>query len=313
MNSSLTITLVIGLLAGLIWILFPVFCARLLIRANNFRLGFKNKHAQVDNCNWHWLESGSAEQPVIVMIHGYNGDSGNWINMAPWLKDYRLIIPDIPPFGDSTCTASYANKVDYSIPAQARRLDRFLQHLGIDKFYLAGNSMGGYITGSYTQQFESKVLGLILYSPANITAVPPLIKFRAALNKGDNPLKVETIADFEWLINSSFSHKAPYVPAPVKKMLVKRIRAIGEAEDWIFFNMINDTQSLEKILATVATPTLIFWGEADEILNPAGAVILRDQMQNAKLLMPEKTGHVPMLEYPRLAAKELTNFIETLV
>lgn len=312
MDTNLTIVLILALLATLVWILFPGIVASILIRLNSYRLGFKSKTIEIDSCSWHWLESGAQDSPVIVMLHGYNGDANNWVSMSPWLKNYRLIIPDIPPFGKSSCTSRYAKKTDYSIKAQAWRLDKFLNHLGINKFYLAGNSMGGYIAGEYTYLFEDKVLGLILFSPAYVSAVPPLIKYQAALKRGENPLKVESMADLDELIDNCFYSKGPQIPGPVKKRLLKQILSIGKTEDWIFFNMAQDSRPLEKLLGPVSTPTLIFWGEADAILNPAGAVVLRNSMQNAKLIMPAKTGHVPMLEYPRLCAQELSGFIESL-
>ncbi len=292
--------------------LFPIFIANILIRFNNYRLGLKSKTTQIDSCSWHWLESGTEDLPVIVMIHGYNGDSNNWVMMTPWLKNYRLIIPDIPPFGESKCTSQYANKTDYSIKAQAWRLDKLLKHLGINKFYLAGNSMGGYIAGQYTYLFENKVLGLILFSPANVTSVPPLIKFQTALERGENPLKVKNMADLDELLNNCFYGDGPHIPTPVKKRTIKQISSIGKAEDWIFFNMMKDSRPIEELLHAVSTPTLIFWGESDAVLNPAGAVVLRNMMQNAKLIMPAKTGHVAMLEYPHLCAQELSGFIESL-
>lgn len=306
--QTLFIVLVIILLAGLLlWFVFPATATKLITSSGIRALGLSQQRAQIGDTEFRWLES-SAKGPPLVMVHGLNGDATNWILMAPQLRDYRLIIPDIPPFGESRYNAG--DEPDYSIHTQAERLDALLIHLGIDKFYLAGNSMGGYISGDYASNHPDKLLGLLLLSPGAVKSVSFANHFDADMKAGLNPLRVENPEGMQRLMKLCFS-KQPYVPAPVKRTVYKRMLSIKDECNIIFNNMLHENPGIEVMLANSPIPTLIYWGKEDNILNPKGGLALQKVMQNAELIMPEKTGHVPMLEYPKVTGKAMAAFISS--
>ena len=77
------------------------------------------------------------------MVHGFTADKDNWARMALFLKDdYRLIAIDLLGHGQSPRDIN----ADYKISSQVQRVKDFANALGLDKFHMAGNSMGGYIT-----------------------------------------------------------------------------------------------------------------------------------------------------------------------
>lgn len=304
--QTLFIVLAIILMAALLlWFVFPATASSLIINSGIRALGFSQHRAQIGDAEFHWLES-SGQGPPLVMLHGLNGDATNWIMMAPQLRAYRLIIPDMPPFGESRITND--GEADYSIHNQAERLDALMLHLGVDKFYLAGNSMGGYISGDYASNHPEKILGLLLLSPGAVKSVSFASYFDADLEAGLNPLRVENPEGMERLMELCFS-KQPFVPAPLKQMAYKRMLSINKECDMIFHNMLYENPGIEVMLADSPIPTLIYWGKEDKVLNPEGGSALQEVMQNTELIMPEKTGHVPMLEYPKVTGKAMAAFI----
>lgn len=75
----------------------------------------------------------------IILLHGSPGDSGSLEKLGKELsKNRRVIIPDLPGFGDST-----EQIPDYSIRAHALYLLEFADQLKIEKFDVLGFSMGG--------------------------------------------------------------------------------------------------------------------------------------------------------------------------
>ena len=62
---------------------------------------------------------------------------------------YHLVALDLPGFGESTCLED----ASYSIEDQAKRLNRFADAVGLKKFHIVGNSMGGLIAARYTVMF----------------------------------------------------------------------------------------------------------------------------------------------------------------
>ncbi|MBE9549372.1 MAG: alpha/beta hydrolase [Proteobacteria bacterium] len=306
MQTLFIVVSIILLVLLLLWFIFPVFTSAVIVNSGIRALGLKQHRQRIGDTDFHWLES-SGKGPVLVMVHGLNGDATNWIMMAPQLKKYRLVIPDMPPFGESQYKAN--GEPDFSIHAQAERLDHLMQHLGIDKFYLAGNSMGGYISGDYASNHQDKLLGLLLLSPGAVKSVPFHKHFMADMETGLNPLRVENQADLERLMGYCFT-KQPVIPGPVRRVLFARMLKISKQCDTIFHNMLGETPGIEVMLAGSPIPTLILWGKEDNILNPEGAPALQQVMNDAELDMPEKTGHVPMLEYPKVTGDAMAEFIE---
>ncbi|MCF6262083.1 MAG: alpha/beta hydrolase [Xanthomonadales bacterium] len=305
MQTLFIVIAVILLAALLLWFVFPGTTTSLIINSGIRVLGFSQHRAQIGDTKFRWLET-STKGPPLVMVHGLTGDATNWIMMAPQLRAYRLIIPDIPPFGESRYNAD--GEADFSLHTQAERLDALLVHLGVDKFYLAGNSMGGYISGDYASNHPDKILGLLLLSPGAVKSVSFASHFDADLKAGRNPLRVENTQELQRLMELCFT-KQPFVPEPIKRTILKRLLRISNQCNIIFDDMLNKNPGIEVLLADSPIPTLIYWGKEDKILNPKGGPALQKVMQNAELIMPEKTGHVPMLEYPKVTGEAMAAFI----
>ncbi len=65
---------------------------------------------------------------------------------------------------------------------------------------------------------------------------------------------------------------------------------------------------LETQFNTINTPTLIIWGDEDQVLNPAGAAALQSLLPDSKVQMMADVGHLPMLEAPRRTARDYIRY-----
>lgn len=75
----------------------------------------------------------------IVLIHGSPGEANDFRRLAPLLEtSHRLIITDLPGFGDST-----RDIPDYSFRTHARYILELLDSLKIERAHFLGFSMGG--------------------------------------------------------------------------------------------------------------------------------------------------------------------------
>ena len=80
-------------------------------------------------------------RPVLLFVHGL-GESGLCFNEAfesTDMKEYGLVVPDLPGYGRS----SMADGGDYSMESQIRRLWRLVDFMGVDSFFVVGHSLGG--------------------------------------------------------------------------------------------------------------------------------------------------------------------------
>ena len=158
---------------------WPLFNAA--IRAQRARAQLVEKTVHVDGHDIRYLDSGSGEP--LLLIHGFGANKDNWIEIAPRLfRHFRLIIPDLPGFGDSTRDPD----ARYDIDTQCERLHQFIDELKFEKVHLAGNSMGGYLSGVYAARFPERVNSQWLLAPAGVESAERSEFFEQA-ERGDHP------------------------------------------------------------------------------------------------------------------------------
>jgi pimeloyl-ACP methyl ester carboxylesterase len=66
--------------------------------------------------------------------------------------------------------------------------------------------------------------------------------------------------------------------------------------------------SSERI-KNIKTPTLIIWGEDDQLIDVSNAYLFEKDIQNSQLVIIPKTGHVPMEENPSAFLAAINQFI----
>ena len=83
-------------------------------------------------------------KPVLVLLHGFPQTHVMWQRVAQRLQDrYRLVMPDLRGYGDSSHEAGDAEHAHYSKRAMAQEVVDLLDHLNVQSFYLCGHDRGG--------------------------------------------------------------------------------------------------------------------------------------------------------------------------
>ena len=84
------------------------------------------------------------DKPVLVLLHGFPQTHVLWQRVAQQLKArYRLVMPDLRGYGDSSHEAGDAQHAHYSKRAMAQEVVELLEHLGVPRFFLCGHDRGG--------------------------------------------------------------------------------------------------------------------------------------------------------------------------
>jgi pimeloyl-ACP methyl ester carboxylesterase len=68
---------------------------------------------------------------------------------------------------------------------------------------------------------------------------------------------------------------------------------------------------LVAMLGTIKVPTLILWGEADPLLEPASARKFAAAIPGSKLITFPQVGHLPQIEIPARSAAAVAEFLDT--
>ena len=259
--------------------------------------GLTTRHARVDGFDIPYLEGGTGE--VLLLIHGFGGDKDNFTRIARFLTPhYRVLIPDLPGFGD----ASRDPKASYGMADQVARIHSFMTQLGITRFHMGGNSMGGFISAQFAVPYGHMVQSLWLLDPGGTAASHSSALMLHYQKTGANPLLVQRVEDFNETIRAT-THKTPFVPRVARVALGRRAVADFELHTSIM-RQLADSPLLEQSYPPMDTPALIVWGKEDQILSPAGAESFRQLFPNSTVILMDGIGHLPMAEAPAQTARD---------
>lgn len=301
--KRVTVSAVVILAAVILFsFLFPEKLFEFTVKMQHRNAGLVKKEIIVDDHRVVYLEGGTGSE-TIVLVHGFGGDKNNWTMLVDALPGYHYIIPDLPGFGES----SKIESSKYDVVSQAERLEKFLNQLAVDKFYIAGNSMGGNIAGVYSAAYSQKVKGLILVNNAGINS-PVKSELFKSLEKGVNPLLVNSPDDFDRLLKFVFV-KEPYVPSRIKGVLAERAIASRKFNDKIFSDITAAPAMLEDRFSSLTMPVLIIWGDQDRVLDVSSVPVLEKGIKNSSSVILKECGHIPMMERPAETAGYIKKFI----
>lgn len=265
-----------------------------------------DKH-ETDIAGFHivYLDGGQGEP--LVLLHGFGADKENFTRVAKFLTPrFRVIIPDLPGFGESSKPAD----ADYGIDAQVARIHAFVQQLGLKKVHLGGSSMGGNIAAVYAAKYPDETGSIWLLAPAGVSTAPPSDLAVRMSQGGSNPLIASNADEFAAVFHFVMEDP-PFVPRRILDVMGRTAVANHDLNARIF-QQIHGSAPLEPQVKGLKVPAHIVWGEKDRALNVGGARILAGLMPNSSVLILPGVGHLPMLEQPREVGQDYLSFRDTL-
>ena len=166
--------------------------------------------------------------------------------------------------------------------------------------------MGGLIAGVYAATYPDEVLSLGLLDPGGVIDREPSQLF-LEVEKGNNPLVVETVSDYDKLLDFLFV-KSPHIPSPVKSYLAEMAVWSKDFNKKVFIEAHPGNQ-LEAITGEIRAKTLVLWGDTDRVFPASSAPVLQKGITNSKVIIMKDCGHVPMIERPEETAQYYLKFI----
>ena len=110
---------------------------------------FQGKHL-------HYRDDGRG--PVVFLLHGFLESLQMWARLREALsKKYRVVSLDFPGHGKSQTIA-----IEHSMELMAEGVIAVADHLGIERFSVAGHSMGGYVALALGHRYTDRLDGLAL-------------------------------------------------------------------------------------------------------------------------------------------------------
>jgi len=261
----------------------------------------------------HYQDEGGPELPVLVLLHGFGDSYTTWEGWVRELKARRRVITvDLPGHGLTRAPADTVLRLD----SLADFVDSFAAALALPKFAVAGNSMGGGVAWELAVRHPERINALILVDAAGFSndkppgEVPLAFKIlqypigRAFLRNIDNRFLiregVRTDVYDKSLVTPAFVDRwAEFQRAPGHRAILMSVSIPGQPAD------------LVAMLGTIKVPTLILWGEADPLLEPASARKFAAAIPGSKLITFPQVGHLPQIEIPARSAAAVAEFLDT--
>lgn len=243
-------------------------------------------------------------EDTLVLIHGLGADKDTWLQFSKYLtKRYRIIAPDLPGHGLSIQDFS----INYSVEAQALSILELLQSLKIQRIHIIGSSMGGAIATKLSSIQPEIVSSLILIDSYGAIKTPSYIQMLAD-EMGYNPmLEINTKDDYKKMMSLAMV-KPPFVPGFMLDVLTDDMKGRIRLNKKIFSDSEIDNDQT-AILSKIEIPSLVMWGKQDKVLHVDNAEVFNKGLRNCSKVILEETGHVPMVEKPKVTANHVMKFI----
>ena len=255
-----------------------------------------------------YSEGGPAHGEPMILLHGFTGDRNNWNRMAKYLTGkYHVYIPDLPGHGESSSRMD----IDYSMPEQSSVMKAFVDTLGLEKYHIAGNSMGGGLAIQWATFRPQQVLSLALIDSAGLYEHEGAVMQDMKAGKVD--LLIQKPGDMNKVINLAMADK-PFLPKELLAVMEQRQIARYPVYKLIIDGLMKAQKSMGPGMFSIALksfrmPVLILWGAEDKIFETPVTKELERNLKNSTTVIMPGIGHVPIFEAPKDSANIYKDFL----
>lgn len=231
----------------------------------------------------HHIVAGEVENTPIVLLHGWGANAELVWPLAQRLvtQGYRVYVPDMPGFGNST-----APNQAWSIQDYARFVLAYMDQQLIEKAMLFGHSFGGRLGLILGAEHPQRFFKMVLADSAGIRPkTPMLIKARLQVYKGlRDGLKAVGMGSLSDRLRAWYT--ARYGSTDFKN--------VSGVMRETFVKVVNE--DLLSYATRVGIPTLLLWGDQDTDTPLEQGKLLEKTMPDAGLVILTGAGHYSYLD-----------------
>jgi pimeloyl-ACP methyl ester carboxylesterase len=268
--------------------------------------GHTTRFIEVGGTSLRVRDTGPRDAPVLIMLHGFGSSLETW---EPWAHSlsarYRVVRFDLPGCGLSEPDRT----VDYSDTRSIALTRGLMDHLGIKRAALIGNSIGGRIAWRFAAEIPDRTSKLVLISPDGFASPgfqygrPPQIAMVFQLMKYFLPRALVRM-------NLATAYADPTrLTEPVVDRYYDLLLAPGNRGAMIDRMRQTLLKDPTPILRQIRTPTLLVWGMQDRLIPYANSADYMAALPNAKLVSFAHLGHVPQEEAPAESLMPVEKFL----
>lgn len=256
--------------------------------------------ALMGSCDPLWLRNeeepqfrtveGGSSGPEMILLHGLFGALSNWESVFPLFSAYSKPIALSLPILNG-------HRSWVKVKALAAFTEYFILKRSLAPVALCGNSLGGHVAMRLCLAAPHLVDCLVLSGTSGLyehsvdtLPVRPDKRFIR-----DHMARV--------FFNREFITEAAV--DEIHKIVVDRMNVL---------NIIHAARSAKKdnllrLLPQIKVPTLLLWGEDDQVTTMEVAELFHKHIPNARLVSIKGCGHAPMIEKPEWFSEQVKGFL----
>jgi pimeloyl-ACP methyl ester carboxylesterase len=246
-------------------------------------------------------------KPALLLIHGFGEDHCIWKKQIQFLSQYyRVIAPNLPGVHCKTLTIHHSHAP--SLRNYVEVLHELMHQLHIEKYYVIGHSMGGYIGLAFADYYVNHVMGLALVHSTSYEDSPA--KKESRLNVAEFIQEYGTRKFLETSTQNLFGNAFKQAHPEQIQDVMDSVSEISTETMVQFVMAMRNRKAHTHLLNQQQIPVWMIVGEEDI------AVPIEDSLQQMQLL-PEKNvmllkqvGHMGMLEATNQVNNALLGFIQ---
>jgi pimeloyl-ACP methyl ester carboxylesterase len=260
----------------------------------------------VSGLRMHYRDRGSG--PAILLLHGSNSSLFTWEGWAQSLaSSHRVVTMDLPGHG----LTGPDPQERYSAAAMSDVIDQFATAVGLVRFSIGGNSMGGNVAWHYALAHPDRVERLILVDSGGLPRREPRpIAPRLLASPLVGPILRWVTPRFivERSVRDVYGDPTRIAKSDIDRYDAFLLRA-GNREA-TRERLAGHEDSLYTRLGEIHAPTLILWGSADRWILPKYADEFHARIPSSRVVVFPGLGHVPMEEDPQRSVEVVKEFLD---
>jgi pimeloyl-ACP methyl ester carboxylesterase len=219
----------------------------------------------------------------FLLLHGGGGPQTvtGFADLLAEAKNARVIVPTHPGFGGTARPEGLA-----SVGGLAALYAGLLAELDLTDVTVVGNSIGGWIAAEMALLGSRRTSSFILLDAVGIE-VPghPVADFFS--------LTMDQVAQLSYHDPVKFGIDPAALPPAARAVMAGNRAALA-----VYAGTSMNDASLAGRLTGVTAPTLVLWGEADQIAGPEYGRAFAAAIPGAQFRLLTDTGHLPQIETP---------------
>ena len=250
----------------------------------------------------YYTDTGEGE--TVVLLHGYLETSDIWSGFAKKLSGkFRVISVDLPGHGLSKVYSE-----NHTMDFMAGAVKVLLENLHINKVFLAGHSLGGYVALAFLELYPGMLKGYCLFHSHPFADRPE------AVEKREREIKIVRAAKKYLLYPENISQM--YATENLRKFKeeLQRSKDIAstirdEGIIAVLNGMMNRPSRL-KVMEEGKVPCLWILGKMDNYISCDEILSKVNLPANARVVVLEKSGHMGFIEEENRSVQVMTDFIK---